>query len=181
MQTDCRFSLSVMCDNYAEQILGALRQVNLDQIWSQTDALSTTYRGELCHVIDALQAVFVHVNDGKTHITMEATFTQIDSALVDITHSQVPLDSARKHFDVQGKFSFYPLLVANYENYVNHIICLAKQRGLYQGALPYGAKLSGDVQALFAYFDEVLAYGDAHLDQYAFQVTLSINSPTKSL
>jgi len=180
MQTDCRFSLSVMCDNYAEQILGALGQVNLDQIWSQTDALSTTYRGKRIHVIDALQAVFIHVNDAETHVTMEATFSKSDFNTVDITSNQSLRNAISKHFDVRGKFAFYPLVVANYENYVNHIVDLAEQHGLYQGALPFGAELFGDVQALFAYFNEVLAYADAQLDQYALQITLSINSPTKS-
>jgi len=181
MQTDCRFSLSVMSDHYAEQILGALGQVNLDHIRSRTDVLSTTYQGERRHVLDALQAVFVHVNDGKTHITMEATFSKTDSILVDIMSSQHLLSPTSNHFDVQGKFSFYPLKVADYQNYVNHIVNLAEQNGLYQNSIPYGAVLSGDVQVLFVYFDEVLAYAETYLDHYVLQVTLSINSPTKSI
>jgi len=75
MQTECHFSLSVMCDDYATHILNALRQATLDHIQSRTDALSTTYRGTRCHVLDALRSVFGLVNDEKTHITMEATFT----------------------------------------------------------------------------------------------------------
>jgi len=181
MQTDCRFSLSVMSDHYAEQILGALGQVNLDHIRSRTDVLSTTYQGKRRHVIDALQAVFGHVNDGKTHITMEATFTKMDSTPVDIMPTQTLLNPTSNHFNAQGKFSFYPLMVANYENYVNHVVNLAEQNGLYQNSIPYGAELSGDVQILFAYFDEILAYAETHLDQYALQVMLSVNSPTKSV
>ena len=74
-ETVCRFSLAVMCDDYADKILTAIKQVDTQRIHSATDALSTTYRGERTHVLDALQAFFTHANDGKTHITLEASFT----------------------------------------------------------------------------------------------------------
>ena len=208
MQTECRFSLSVMCDNYVERILGALEQVDLDQMWSRTDALSTTYHGERQHVLDAVQAFFDHANDGETHITMEATFTACPDDLVgansvrprtgrtdtvgaDIIRPPTeqtgtvgaaicrPRTRNARPYEVRSKIAFYPLGIANYADHIAHTIEFAQQHGLYQAPSRYGAELFGDVQALFDYFDAILAYAEAQLEYYALQVTLSVNSPTK--
>ena len=43
----CRFTLYPMSDKYIEIILGSLEKTNTSAVWSETDALSTVYRGKL--------------------------------------------------------------------------------------------------------------------------------------
>jgi len=195
MQTECRFSLSVMCDDYAAHILGALGQVNLDHVQSRTDALSTTYRGARIHVLDALQSAFGQVNDEETHITMEATFSGCPDDPVGAncvrpqTQNGCPGDvvgvggrpraNTVRPYDVRARIALYPLGIVDYAAHVSHVVGLTKQCELYQTASRYGAELFGDVQDLFDTFDAILAYAEAQLEHYVLQVTLSINSPTK--
>ena len=53
----CRFTLYPMSDKYIEIILGSLEKTNTSAVWSETDALSTVYRGKLPYVADAVQAL----------------------------------------------------------------------------------------------------------------------------
>ena len=181
--TGCRFTLSVMADNYVEQILGAIGRVDIGNVWSQTDALSTIYRGRRIHVVDAARAVFVHINDRKTHSTMEATFSKGCPGDVDadsyLAHDDTLLNPREVGFDVRAKIAFYPLGAPDYMEQIAHVANMAVERGLYQNASHYASELRGDVNALFDYFHDVLAYAEAHIDHYVLQVTLSVNSPTK--
>ena len=56
----CRFTLYPMSDKYIEIILGALEKTDTSAVWSETDALSTVYRGKLPYVADAVQALFLN-------------------------------------------------------------------------------------------------------------------------
>ena len=181
--TGCRFSLSVMADNYVDQILRAVGQVDTQNVWSQTDALSTVYRGRRVHVVDAARAFFVHANDHKSHMTWEGTFSKGCPGDVD-ADSYLAVDDAlsnarREGFDVLAKIAFYPLGVPNYMDHIAYVANLAVERGLYQSASHYASELKGDVNALFDYFDDVLGYAEQNLAHYVLQVTLSVNSPTK--
>jgi len=181
--TGCRFSLSVMKDDYVKHIMQTINQVNTEAVWSGTDALSTTYRGRRIHVVDAMRAFFTHANDGKTHVTLEACFskgcpcdTEADSYLAQDDTLRNPV---RKHFDVQAKMAFYPLGILDYMDKIAHVVNLAHTHGLNPQPSHYATALSGDVQVLFDYFDTVLAYAESQIDHYVLQVTLSVNSPTK--
>jgi uncharacterized protein YqgV (UPF0045/DUF77 family) len=180
--TGCRFSLSPMCDNFIPLILGAIEKVDTKKIWSATDALSTVYRGKRVHVMDCVKACFAQINDGKTHITMEATVskgcpgdTDGDSHLAE---DDIPLNNSQKKFDVLCKIAFYPLGVADYIDHIAHIVNTAIDRGLYAESSHYATVLKGDVNDLFDYFDAALTYAEQNISHYVLQITLSVNSPT---
>ena len=42
----CRFTLYPMTDRFIDIILGALEKTDTSAVWSETDALSTVYRGD---------------------------------------------------------------------------------------------------------------------------------------
>ena len=58
----CRFTLYPMTDRFIDIILGALEKTDTSAVWSETDALSTVYRGKLPYVADAVQARFAEGN-----------------------------------------------------------------------------------------------------------------------
>lgn len=185
--TGCRFSLAVMSDDYATKILSALAQVDTSHVHSGTDLLSTTYRGHQTNVINTVRDLFTAVNDGVTHITLEATLSKgcpgdteddIPMELVARTITDTEKNFQGKSFPVHCKFSFYPMGDGNYMDHIAHIIRLAMDKGIYDGPSHYATMLHGDVHELFDYFEEIMAYSDAHLDHFIYQITLSVNSPS---
>ena len=183
--TGCRFSLAVMSDDYADMILQALKHVDKSKVWSHTDALSTIYRGKRVHVVDTVKSCFVNVNDGKTHITMEATFSKGCPGDVDedslLVNTGEPIHNVKKNFPVLSKISFYPLGITDYMDHIAYIVNAAIDKGLYKGSSHYATELSGDVHEIFNYFQEMMEYAEKHIDHFVLQVTLSVNSPSQAV
>lgn len=184
--TGCRFTLAPMCDDYVELILKAIEQVDTSKVWKQTDKLSTVYRGKQLHVEDAVKACFVHAWRKGTHMTMEATFSKGCPGDTDadcfLAQDDEPVNGpsiANVHFPVNCKISLYPMGVADYMTHIAHIVNHAIDLGIYERSTHYCTILSCDVQTLFAYIHDVNSYCGEHLRHYIFEVTLSVNSPTK--
>ena len=181
--TGCRFSLSVMSDDYVPKILNALNEVDTSHVWSSTDLLSTTYRGHKTNVINTLKELFIAVNDSKTHITLEITLSKgnPNESINDISMKQT-LDtdqtSADKRFIVHGKIAFYPMGCLDYQNHISHIINLAIEKDIYDTPSHYATQIHGDVHDIFDYFHKIFEYADKHIEHFVYQITLSINSPS---
>ena len=181
----CRFSLAVMSDLYVEQILGAIGKTNTQGVKSQTDALSTTYRGHRVAVLQALQDFFCFANDGCTHMTLEAQFTgenmQEARSIGPISPSgfgkTTPFD---KDFFVLCKCAFYPLGVSDHKVHIKHMHSLAQKEGLAMETTYDTTKLAGKLGDVFAFLNTCIAYAQSCLEHYALHVSFSVNSPTKS-
>lgn len=182
--TGCRFTLAPMCDDYVDVILGAIEKTDTAKVWKQTDKLSTVYRGKACHVEDAVKAFFVHAFREGTHMTMEATFSRGCPGDTE-ADSMMECDDAlcnaqtQAHFPVACKISLYPMGVENYMEHIAHIVNHAIDLGIYERSTHYCTILCCDVQELFSYIHEVNAYCAQNLKHYIFEVTMSVNSPTK--
>jgi len=180
--TGCQFSLSVMSDNYVDLILSSLKNVDTTKVWSATDLLSTTYRGKRIHVVDTLKGVFTTINDEKTHITLEATFSKgcpcdIDGDSVFSEAETLPTKNDAK-FLVHSKIAFYPMGITDYMEHITKVINMAKKRNIYKASSHYASELEGDVNDIFDYFDDVLDYAEKNIAHYVLQATLSVNSPS---
>ena len=184
--TGCRFSLGIMSDRYIDVILGAIQKVDTSKVWSTTDALSTLYRGRAIHVEDALKACFIHAFDENIHMTMEATFSKGCPGDVDadafLAEDDVLMNEpaiADVHFPVSAKISLYPMGVENYMQHIAHVVNHAIDLGIYEKSSHYCTILSCDVQELFSYIRDVNEYCAENISHYIFELTLSVNSPTK--
>lgn len=184
--TGCRFSLAPMCDDFVNVILGAVGKVDTAKVWKQTGKLSTVYRGRACHVEDAVKACFVHAYREGTHMTMEATFSKGcpgdidgDSFLAedDVLCNEPGIKDI--HFPVDCKIALYPMGVSDYMTDIACIVNRAIDLGIYESSSHYCTVLSADVQDLFSYISWVNARCGENLSHYVFEVTLSVNSPTK--
>ena len=178
--TGCRFSLSVMADDYASKILNALNKVDTSHVWKETDLLSTTYRGQKRNVINTLKELFIAINDEETHITLEATLSKgcPGDHDDDISTELAPVIrvSSSKKFAVHAKIAFYPMGETGYMDYIAYVVNLAIDKGIYDKSSHYATQLYGDVHTLFDYFHEIFDYADEHISHFIFQFTLSINS-----
>ena len=180
--TGCRFSLSVMSDDYVQKILGALAKIDTSYVWQQTDLISTTYRGHKTNVINTVKKLLIAVNDGKTHITLEAT---LSSGCPSDTDADIPMVLApaaviktNKKFDVYAKIAFYPMGIIDYMDHIAHVVNISIKSDLYIKSSHYATELHGDVNDLFGYFHEIFDYADNHIAHFIYQITLSMNSPS---
>lgn len=184
--TGCRFSIGVMSDRYIDVILSALEKVNTSKVWAQTDKLSTVYRGKVCHVEDALKAFFIHAFDPDIHMTLECTFSKGCPGDVDADVFLAEDDTLMNeeticniYFPVACKIALYPLGVEDYMHHIAHIVNHAIDLGIYENSSHYCTILNCDVQDLFAYIAYVNDYCGKNISHYVFEVTMSVNSPTK--
>ena len=183
--TGCRMSLYPMSGNFVDIILGSVAKVDASRVWSSTDHLSTLYRGRQSHVLDCAKALFVHAWKKDTHMTGEFTFsrgcpgdTEADSFLETDDTPRNTAAAAFGDFYTYAKISFYAFGVADYMEHIRSVVELAEKHGLQPKAAHYVTMLEGSANALFAYFDETLAYAQKHLPHYVLEATLSVNSPS---
>lgn len=183
--TGCRFSIYPMSDNYVDIILGAVKQIDTSKVWSNTDHLSTLYRGRQSHVIDCVRAAFIYAGQTNNHLSSELIFShgcpgdiEADSFLcVDDTIQNLSATELGQ-FKVYAKISFYTFGIANYMEHIMHVIALANQHQLNPQKSHYVTLIEGTATDLFSYFDAVLHYAHQHLSHYVLATTLSINSPS---
>ena len=184
--TGCRFSLSEMSDRYIEYILGAIEKTDTSKVWSSTGKLSTIYRGKQIHVEDAVKACFINAFHEGVHMTMECTFSkgcpgdiEGDSYLAadDTLMNEPAIKDV--HFPVACKIALYPMGIPDYMKYIAEVVNHAIDLGIYSGSAHYCTVLECDVQDLFAYINYVNDYCGKNLSHYIFEVTMSVNSPTK--
>ena len=117
----CRFTLYPMSDKYIEIILGALEKTDTSAVWSETDALSTVYRGKLPYVADAVQALFLNAYRPGVHMALEGQFSKgcpgdVSGDTVLNREGEAPNAEQVKdiHFPVHCKLALYPLGDAQY-------------------------------------------------------------------
>jgi len=179
----CRFSLSVMSDDYVPKILDALKSVDTAHVYSKTDTLSTTYIGRMDNVINTIRDLFINVNDFKTHITLEMTLSNAHPGGI---KKEIPMEAKNqingnphKKFDVHSKFAFYPMQQLDYFDHIEKVICMAVEKNIFHKSSHFASELKGDVYDIFEYFTQVFDYANKHVNHFVYQITLSINSPSQ--
>lgn len=184
--TGCRFALYPMSDAYAEIITGALWQTDTRRVWVGTDALGTVYRGKLAHVVDAVEGLFALAWRPGAHMAMEGQFSKGCPGDVDadafLAVEEQPANSAKIgaiHFPVQCKIALYPLGEGAYMDQIAEVYHMAERAGLHPATTHYATRLEGDVQQVFAYFQQVCGFMQHKASHYVLTFTLSVNSPTK--
>ncbi|MGI6068952.1 MAG: YkoF family thiamine/hydroxymethylpyrimidine-binding protein [Blautia sp.] len=183
--TGCRFTLAPMSDKFVEIILGSIRQVDTSKVWQMTDKLSTVYRGKRIHVLDTVEACFLHAYRNEVHMTMEATIskgcpgdTDADAYLAEDDVLQNAPSIQDIHFPAVCKIALYPMGVTNYMEHIANVVNMAVDMNVYSKSSHYATLLEGDIQDLFRYFEAATKYCEDHLSHYVFEITVSVNSPT---
>ena len=183
--TGCRFTLYPMTDNYAEVILGALKQTDVSKVWQQTDHMSTLYIGRQSHVVDCANAVFAHCFREGLHMGGEFTFSKAGHYDVGATEDILQADDALCNafdglgdFPAYAKVSIYAFGVEKAAVPIQYVGELAARHGLQPKVVPLVTMLKGSSRALFTFFDEVLTYARENIPFYVLQATVSVNSPT---
>ncbi len=182
----CRFSLYPMTNDFVSVILGALEKTDTSAVWSQSDALSTVYRGKLSYVADAVRGLFVHAWRPKVHMALEGQFSKGCPGDTDgdsLLNREGPLpnmpDIQDKHFPVQCKLALYPMGVSDYIDQIAKVWRMAEEAGLKPVSIHYATRITGDVHEVFDYLENVCRLMEQSVPHYILHFTLSVNSPTK--
>lgn len=181
----CRFSLYPMADNFVSVILGALEKTDTSAVWSQSDALSTVYRGKLPYVADAVRALFINAWQPEVHMALEGQFskgcpgdTDGDSLLDREGEAPNRAKIQDRHFPVLCKLALYPMGTGDYIDEIAKVWRMAEAEGLNPKTIHYATRIEGDVQKVFDYLEEVCRLMEQSVPHYILHFTLSVNSPT---
>lgn len=181
----CRFSLYPMTDNFVSVILGALEKTDTSAVWSQSDALSTVYRGKLPYVADAVRALFINAWQPEVHMALEGQFskgcpgdTDGDSLLDREGEAPNRAKIQDRHFPVLCKLALYPMGTGDYIDEIAKMWRMAEAEGLNPKTIHYATRIEGDVQKVFDYLEEVCRLMEQSVPHYILHFTLSVNSPT---
>lgn len=179
-----RFSLAPMSDNYVEQILSAIEQVDLSKVWSQTDKTSTVYRGSDEAVMDAIRACFIYAYQEGVHMSLDATFSKGCPGDVDADYTleleQPKINAAKiqnKHFYVAGRFAIYPLGTDTYMAIIADLVNQGIDRGVIAKSAHYATILEGDVQEIFDYLELVFTTLSQSVSHFVVELGLACNFP----
>lgn len=181
----CRFSLYPMTDNFVSVILGALEKTDTSAVWSQSDALSTVYRGKLPYVADAVRALFINAWQPEVHMALEGQFskgcpgdTDGDSLMDREGEAPNRAKIQDRHFPVLCKLALYPMGTGDYIDEIAKVWRMAEAEGLNPKTIHYATRIEGDVQKVFDYLEEVCRLMEQSVPHYILHFTLSVNSPT---
>lgn len=183
----CRFTLYPMCDNFIDIILGGLERVDTSAVWSETDALSTVYRGKLDYVMDAVSALFASAWTEGVHMAIEGQVSKGCPGDVSGDSKLTYEGEAPNHAIVEAatqpclcKLALYPMGVGDYIDDIARVWHMAEDRGLNPQTIHYATRIEGSIHDVFAYLTDVCKLMEASesVHHYVLHFTINVNSPT---
>ena len=183
----CRFTLYPMCDNFIDIILGGLERVDTSAVWSETDALSTVYRGKLDYVMDAVSALFASAWTEGVHMAIEGQVSKGCPGDVSGDSKLTYEGEAPNHAIVEAatqpclcKLALYPMGVGDYIDDIARVWRIAEDRGLDPQTIHYATRIEGSIHDVFAYLTDVCKLMEASesVHHYVLHFTINVNSPT---
>ena len=183
----CRFTLYPMCDNFIDIILGGLERVDTSAVWSETDALSTVYRGKLDYVMDAVSALFASAWTEGVHMAIEGQVSKGCPGDVSGDSKLTYEGEAPNHAIVEAatqpclcKLALYPMGVGDYIDDIARVWRMAEDHGLNPQTIHYATRIEGSIHDVFAYLTDVCKLMEASesVHHYVLHFTINVNSPT---
>lgn len=183
--TGCRFTLYPMTDDFVSIILGSLDKTDTSYVWSETDALSTVYRGKLPYVMDAVAGLFANAWRDGVHMALEGQVSRGcpgdvsgDSVLscTGEAPNRAAVEAATQ--PAHAKLALYPLGVEDYIDDIAKVWYLAEDRGLNPQTIHYATRIEGSIRDIFSYLEEVCALMQDAVSHYTLHFTINVNSPT---
>ncbi|WP_018527053.1 YkoF family thiamine/hydroxymethylpyrimidine-binding protein [Alkalispirochaeta alkalica] len=187
----CRFSLSVMSDDFVPVILGAIETLGKPgDLRIETDDLSTLLIGPPRRVFQAVQGVYAEACRRGGHVTLSALFsrgcpgepgdplcTPPDRAPSLAGEVQAP--PPEEGIPVSAHFSLYPLGDPGYMATIARAITSVQDDGVFGGASHFCTRLEGDISRVFASILKTFESVTADTPHVVLHLTASKGSPSK--
>lgn len=172
---NCNFSLYPMTDNFVKIILDALANTDTSHLESYTDALSTTYSGNLFEVIKTLQQLFINAYRPTIHMAMEGRIVNEKVGDNSITINYKDLVT-KENIPVLCKFSLYEI---SHGSMLSHLYEIAQKDSLEFSNQNDVFYLEGDINKVFSFLNQVYMSINNEVNTCILHFTISVNSPTK--
>ncbi|MDR2197865.1 MAG: Ykof family thiamine-binding protein [Deltaproteobacteria bacterium] len=184
--TGARFSIYPMDNSFASIILDSILMVNTDKVYSESDALSTVYRGRLKHVFDCMGAVFLNSWSPGLHLALEGQVSKGCPGDSDadsyFTEDDVPLNRPNltvENFSVIAKLALYPLGCPGYLDIIGEVIRMADREKLNPKIIHYATRIEGGIFEVLDFLEHVSAFAQDKSSHYVLHFTISAGSPTR--
>lgn len=182
----CRFSVFPMTDRFVEVITEALRSVDSEKVWIQTDDVSTCIRGRAEHVFDVTRAVFAHAAASGVHTVFNGTYsigcpgdTDAD-AFMNEDSTRLNHDIG-EHADIETacQFALYPMGSANYMDVIYAEVDRAKAAGTFGGSVHYASRLDGALSRVFGSLEDAFQHAiQSDSSHLVMTAVVSAHSPS---
>lgn len=182
----CRFSVFPMTDRFVEVITEALRSVDSEKVWIQTDDVSTCIRGRAEHVFDVTRAIFAHAAASGVHTVFNGTYsigcpgdTDAD-AYMDEDSTRLNHDIG-EHADIETacQFALYPMGSANYMDVIYAEVDRAKETGTFGGSVHYASRLDGALSRVFGSLEDAFQHAiQSDSSHLVMTAVVSAHSPS---
>ncbi|VTR38760.1 YkoF family thiamine/hydroxymethylpyrimidine-binding protein [Paenibacillus lautus] len=182
----CRFSVFPMTDRFVEVITEALRSVDTEKVWIQTDDVSTCIRGRAEHVFDVTRAIFAHAAASGVHTVFNGTYsigcpgdTDAD-AYMDEDSTRLNHDiGERADIETACQFALYPMGNANYMDVIYAEVDRAKTAGTFGGSVHYASRLDGSLSRVFGSLEDAFQHAiQSDSSHLVMTAVVSAHSPS---
>lgn len=182
----CRFSVFPMTDRFVEVITEALRSVDSEKVWIQTDDVSTCIRGRAEHVFDVTRAIFAYAAASGVHTVFNGTYSIGCPGDTD-ADAYMNEDSTRLNHDIGERadietacqFALYPMGSANYMDVIYAEVDRAKAAGTFGGSVHYASRLDGTLSRVFGSLEDAFQHAiQSDSSHLVMTAVVSAHSPS---
>lgn len=182
----CRFSVFPMTDRFVEVITEALRSVDSEKVWIQTDDVSTCIRGRAEHVFDVTRAIFAYAAASGVHTVFNGTYSIGCPGDTD-ADAYMNEDSTRLNHDIGERadietacqFALYPMGSANYMDVIYAEVDRAKAAGTFDGSVHYASRLDGALSRVFGSLEDAFQHAiQSDSSHLVMTAVVSAHSPS---
>ncbi|MFB4326254.1 YkoF family thiamine/hydroxymethylpyrimidine-binding protein [Paenibacillus lautus] len=182
----CRFSVFPMTDRFVEVITEALRSVDSEKVWIQTDDVSTCIRGRAEHVFDVTRAIFAYAAASGVHTVFNGTYSIGCPGDTD-ADAYMNEDSTRLNHDIGERadietacqFALYPMGSANYMDVIYAEVDRAKAAGTFGGSVHYASRLDGALSRVFGSLEDAFQHAiQSDSSHLVMTAVVSAHSPS---
>lgn len=182
----CRFSVFPMTDRFVEVITEALRSVDSDKVWIQTDDVSTCIRGRAEHVFDVTRAIFAYAAASGVHTVFNGTYSIGCPGDTD-ADAYMNEDSTRLNHDIGERadietacqFALYPMGSANYMDVIYAEVDRTKAAGTFGGSVHYASRLDGALSRVFGSLEDAFQHAiQSDSSHLVMTAVVSAHSPS---
>ncbi len=191
MFSGAQFSISVMSDDFADVILGAIRAVGEpEDVRMETDELSTLVVGPPKRVIEVIQQCYAEACRRGGHVTLNALLSRGCPGEPDdpICTPQEPEGGvipdpesvAELGIPVSAQFSLYPMGLSDHMGVVFSEIERAQATSVYEKGKHFCTKLRGDLARVLACVSACYEGAASQAGHVVIHLSVSKGSPSES-
>lgn len=183
MEAGAQFNLSVMSDDFADVILGALDAVETKKVWMKTDDVATAATGSIADVFDVVKAIYLHAAKTGLHVEMSGNIvlggcnTEEDEN--DRSEIRLNKDTTAQISQQAGcRFSIYPLGEAGYIEKITKSVEKLPDYGVEVSMAPFATRIDGEVNDIFEALEATFTEIQETSEHVVMPFTISCNSPS---